>query len=341
MKMKNGKWIFIIACIGIVLLCCVLNYKKELAIDALKVSENKKYVYPLGTIIGIQATTDGVLVIGYEEDDIQYIGGLQIGDNITKVEDEYVGNSRDITKIINKSKKRKVKVTFERNGKYKTEYIQTKKENEKYKLGLWVRDEISGIGTMTFYDPDEGVFRAIGHSIVDKDTQKLLKIKEGKLYIPNKIEISKSDNNEIGKIKADIGHGKYIGYFKNNRAFGISGNFNDNYKGELPLIEVGNPKDIKLGHAMILFEDKNRNITSYDIKIKSLKQDKTNYRNMIIEVVDKDLLEYTGGIVQGMSGAPIIQNNKIIGAITHVFSDNPKNGYGIFINEMIELEKRY
>lgn len=135
-----------------------------------------------------------------------------------------------------------------------------------------------------------------------------------------------------------------MGNFSNNSELGISGNIIENHNKEFnvankekQLIEVGRPQDVKIGDAVILFEDKNKNITSYDIKIESIVYDKGNYRDMVIKVVDDKLLEYTGGIVQGMSGAPIIQNNKIIGAITHVFRDNPKKGYGIFIDEMIKL----
>jgi stage IV sporulation protein B len=109
----------------------------------------------------------------------------------------------------------------------------------------------------------------------------------------------------------------------------------------MQLVEVGKKENVNIGKASIIFEDENRNPTSYDIEIDSFVNDKKNDRNMIIQVVDEDLINYTGGIIQGMSGAPIIQNNKIIGAITHVFKDNPKKGYGIFIDEMVELGKRY
>lgn len=337
MKNKSGSKLYmIIFLVVIVTLGIGVGYKRNLATQVLKVSDEKKYVYPLGNLVGIKAKTDGALVIGYEEDDIQYIGGLQIGDNIVEVEDKRINSSQDITKMLNNLKKKEIKVTFERDGEYKTDTVQTKYENGTYRLGLWARDKISGIGTMTFYDPFQSGFRAIGHSITDSETEKLLKIKEGKIYNPASVEIKRSSNNLVGKIKADFEESECIGNFKDNNTFGISGSFNSERREGLSLVEVGKFEDIKLGKAIILFEDKNRNITAYNIRIKSMEKDKSSNKNMIIEVVDEKLLEYTGGIVQGMSGAPIIQNNKIIGAITHVFKNNPKKGYGIYIGEMIE-----
>ncbi|HBG4727010.1 stage IV sporulation protein B, peptidase S55 family [Clostridioides difficile] len=321
------------------------NVNKETQIEAFTIkNHDKKFVYPMGNIIGVKANTDGVLVLGYEDEDIDYIGGIQIGDNIVKIDNKRIKNSQDVSEILNKIKKNKVEVTFERKNKYKTEVIETKKENGKYKLGLWVRDKISGIGTMTFYDPSMEKFKAIGHAIKDSDTNELLKIKQGYIYKPEQLKIVKASNEKVGKIKGDFNDSNLMGNFSNNSELGISGNIIENHNKEFnvankekQLIEVGRPQDVKIGDAVILFEDKNKNITSYDIKIESIVYDKGNYRDMVIKVVDDKLLEYTGGIVQGMSGAPIIQNNKIIGAITHVFRDNPKKGYGIFIDEMIKL----
>ena len=140
--------------------------------------KNKKYVYVLGNVVGIKANTEGVLVLGYE-DNIQYIDKLKEGDNILYINDEKVNSSQDVYDILNKLKKTRVDIKFERSGKILTKSVKTKKENGKYKLGFWVRDKITGLGTMTCYDPEKNQFYAIGHPIYDVDTEQVLKIKEG------------------------------------------------------------------------------------------------------------------------------------------------------------------
>ncbi|MGL5314256.1 MAG: SpoIVB peptidase S55 domain-containing protein [Peptostreptococcaceae bacterium] len=314
---------------------------KEKNIEVTNISEMKKYVYPLGNIVGIKATTDGVLVVGYEDDSVEYVGGLKVGDNIIKINDEKINSIDDVATILNNIKKNFVKVTFERNNEYNTENIKIKKDNGTAKLGVWVRDKISGIGTMTFYDPENSKFSGIGHAITDVDTNKLLKIKQGEIYESTAIEIIKGTENRVGQIKGEFNTKNPIGKFYNNSNFGISGEMLSEKNKDVQLIEVAEKKDVKLGKASILFEDKYGNIASYNIKITEIINDSKNDRDLVIEVVDEKLIEYTGGIVQGMSGAPIIQNNKIIGAITHVFKDDYKKGYGIFVDEMIELDKTY
>ena len=301
----------------------------------------EKYVYPLGNVVGIKATTDGVLVVGYEDDDVEYIGSIQKGDNIVEINNQKIENINQVNEILQNTKENKVNIVFERDKEYKSEVIKLKKENGKNKLGLWVRDKISGIGTLTFYDPQNANFKAIGHPITDVDTNELLRIKEGNIYDPSYIEIIKSNENKVGYIKGDFNTEKPIGKFFDNTNFGISGEIIGEKNSFLQLIKVGHSKDIKLGKAYILFEDKNRNIRTYDINIEEIFNNKKYGNNMKIKVVDKELINLTGGIVQGMSGAPIIQDNKIIGAVTHVSKDNPKNGYGIFIDEMIELDRKY
>lgn len=325
------------------------NKIKDKEVGSFK-NENKKFVYPLGNIIGIKADTDGVLVIGYEEENVEYIGGIQIGDNIVEINKERVKDSQDVFEILknlnNKLNKNPdmVEVKFERDNIYKKENIKLKNDGEKLKLGLWVRDKISGVGTMTFYNPENNKIGAIGHAIKDTDTNELLKIRNGRIYRPKNIGIVKSTEDKIGYIKGDYENSNIVGKFSNNADIGISGEFvskkgKDMKLGnkEMQLMEVGDVNEVKKGKAYILFEDKNKNITSFEIKIEDIVTSRGNHKEIIINVVDKNLIDYTGGIVQGMSGAPIIQNNKIIGAVTHVSKEDSKKGYGILINEMIKL----
>ncbi len=303
-------------------------------------SSSRQYVYPVGKVVGIRATTDGVLVLGYEKDDIKYIDGVNIGDTILEINNKRIDHDSDIENILKEVNDEKVELLLERDEKLITKTVKINNDNGKLRLGLWVRDKISGIGTITFYDPKEGKFKGIGHPITDSDTNELLKIKEGYIYYPTSIEIIKGNKDKVGQIKGDFSTDKPIGRFDNNYDFGISGDIKLD-KNNIQLIEVGNKNEIKIGKALILFEDKYKNPTTYEIEIEKINYDEETSKQLLINIVDDKLLEYTGGIVQGMSGAPIIQNNKIIGAITHVFRNNPQKGYGIFIEEMIKLDKRY
>ncbi len=311
------------------------KYEKSLETFQQNSIPKKEYVYPLGNIIGIKADTDGALVIGFEEEDIEYIGGLKIGDNIISIENKKINNSKDITNILNDLCLDEVNIGFERNNMIENVKIKTKKENNKYKLGLWVRDKISGIGTLTCYNPITNEFYAIGHGICDMDTEKLLKIREGNIYGTSNIEIYKKNKKNIGQIKAVIDYNNSVGHFSINSKNGIKGDFyNINYNFNLPLIEIGKRDEVKIGDAYILFQSKEGNIEPYKIKIEKILKEENN---MLIKVSDNELIEYTGGIVKGMSGAPIIQNNKLIGSLTYVFKHNSKKGYGIFIDEMLKL----
>ena len=311
------------------------KYEKSLETFQQNNISKKEYVYPLGNIIGIKADTDGALVIGFEEDDIEYIGGLKIGDNIISIENKKINNSKDITNILNDLCLDEVNIGFERNNMIENVKIKTKKENNKYKLGLWVRDKISGIGTLTCYNPITNEFYAIGHGICDMDTEKLLKIREGNIYGTSNIEIYKKNKKNIGQIKAVIDYNNSVGHFSINSKNGIKGDFyNINYNFNLPLIEIGKRDEVKIGDAYILFQSKEGNIEPYKIKIEKILKEENN---MLIKVSDNELIDYTGGIVKGMSGAPIIQNNKLIGSLTYVFKHNSKKGYGIFIDEMLKL----
>ena len=335
----NNKFIMIIYFAFILLMfSSILTKQKSKDILETFKHENiskKQYVYPLGNIVGINANTDGALVIGFEDEDIEYVGGLKIGDNIISIEGEKISSSDDITNILNKVCLEKVEIKYERNNEIKQCRVKTKLENNKYGLGLWVRDKISGIGTLTCYNPITNEFYAIGHGICDMDTDKLLPIKEGNIYNVSNVDIYKNDEKNVGQIKAIIDYNNSIGKFSINSNNGIKGGFyNCNYNFNYPIIEIGSRNDVKIGKAYILFQSKKGNIQLYEIKIEKILKEENN---MLIKVVDNELIDYTGGIVKGMSGAPIIQNNKLIGSLTYVFKHNPKKGYGIFIDEMLKL----
>lgn len=339
---KTNKFIISIFFIFALFIFCDIILMKQKDKDILETFQSedistKQYVYPLGNIVGIKADTDGALVIGFEEDNIEYIGGLKIGDNIVAIEGKKINNSKDIANILSRLCSDEVEIEFERNNKVSKCKIKTKKENNKYKLGLWVRDKISGVGTLTCYNPITNEFYAIGHGICDVDTDKLLNIKEGNIYNASNIDIYRNNENNIGQIKAIIDYNNSVGKFSINSNNGIKGNFynyNYNYNFNLPLIEIGKKDSVKIGTAYILFQSREGNVESYEIKIEKILKEENN---MLIKVVDDKLIDYTGGIVKGMSGAPIIQNNKLIGSLTYVFKHNPKKGYGIFIDEMLKL----
>ena len=339
MKIKRNKLLISIYLILTILFCINRIYKNK-SDEVIEVFQNesiynKQYVYPLGNIVGIKADTNGALVIGFEEENVEYIGGLKVGDNIISIEEKKINNSKDITDSLNSLCLEEVEIIYERNGKAESVKVKTKYEDNKYKLGLWVRDKISGIGTLTCYNPKTNEFYAIGHGICDIDTDKLLKIKEGNIYDASNVEILKNSEKKIGQIKAIINYNKSIGNFSINSSNGIKGNFfSYNYDSQLPLIEIGKREDVKVGDAFVLFQSKEGDIESYKIKIEKIIKEENN---MLIKVVDSKLIDYTGGIVKGMSGAPIIQNNKLIGSLTYVFKNNPKKGYGIFIDEMLKL----
>lgn len=299
--------------------------------------KEKIYLVPLGNIVGIRANTDGILVLDNEDLEIDYVNGIEPGDNIKSIDGKLVYSSLDIKKILNNTSKNSVEVLLERDGDEMKKSIPIKIENNKPRLGIWIRDKISGIGTITFLNPKDNTFLALGHPIKDIDTNELVKIKSGKIYNAKNVLIEKGLGKKVGQIKAEIDVNKPIGIFTKNNNFGISGNlmtYNKN-KVKEKMIEVCSRKDIKVGPAKILFQNKDGKIQEYKINIKKIQYNKKDDKDMVIEVVDDKLINYTGGIVQGMSGSPIIQNNKIIGAVTHVFIDNSKIGYGIFIDKMI------
>jgi len=319
-------------------------YKYLTNINDSNVDTEKKYVIPGGQTIGVELKTEGVLVVGLADivnsDKISTspakISGIQIGDKILELDSMQVESTDDIVEYTKEIGIKEYSVTIERDGKisnYKITPVQIYKSDE-VKFGFWARDDIAGIGTVTFIDPETYRFGAIGHGIADTDTGKLIDIEYGTISKANITNIKLGKKGEPGEIIGYILKGENsLGSVEKNTSFGIYGSINEKSLGffDNELIEVGSMEDMKLGPAVI-YSCVNNEIKKYNVEIiKLFYQNKPAEKSFVIKIVDQELLELTNGIIQGMSGCPVIQNNKMVGAVTHVFMNDPSKGYGIYI----------
>lgn len=303
-----------------------------------------KYIIPGGQTIGVNLETEGVLVVVLADimnsDKVSIspakTAGMQVGDKILKIDSLNVKGTSDIIDYTLENGIKNYDFTIEREGKiFNLNFspVQTYENNE-VKFGFWARDNIAGIGTVTFIDPETGKFSAIGHGISDSDTGELIDIETGTISKANITNIKLGKKGEPGEIIGYIMKNEdSLGTVENNTNFGIYGNINKNMMGYFTnnLIEVGKKEEIRIGPAQI-YSCVNNEIQIYDVEItKIFYQNKPDEKSFVIKIVDNDLLEITNGIIQGMSGCPVIQNNKIVGAVTHVFMNDPTKGYGIYI----------
>ena len=291
-----------------------------------------------GNNIGIEVKTKGILVVGLYEIDNKLVAassGIQSGDYIIKVNNNNVNSIIDFTnEILKDDDKENLDVTYIRKGKdYQTTLPIINQDNE-YKTGLYVKDKINGIGTLTFIDPETKKFGALGHEIVTKDTNEALNINDGSIYYSYITGITKSNNGNPGEKQADYDESNKYGIINKNTKAGIFGNYTSDINND-NLYEVAQKEEIQTGKASIFTVIDGDNLESFEIQIEKLNL-KDEVKNIVFRVTDEKLLNKTGGIVQGMSGSPIVQNNKIIGAVTHVIVDDTTKGYGIFITNMLE-----
>lgn len=304
----------------------------------------KTKVVPLGNTIGLKLYSSGVLVIGMTE--IEGVkpyenSGIEEGDLITYINNKQVTTTDELVECVNNSQGKIIDITYIRDGKeYVTKIEPAVTANNEYKLGLWVRDGAAGIGTATYYEPSTEKFAALGHGIIDSDTEKLISIESGEVVTTNVIDIQKGEEGKPGQIKGTVTNGQKIGEVYTNTEFGIYGKITS--KNRLNIIEensleVATRDEIKEGEAKIILTLEDGIRKEYSIEItKIYKNNNTDNRSMQVKVTDENLLNLTGGIIQGMSGAPIIQNGKFVGAVTHVFIKNPTEGYAVFGDLMIK-----
>ena len=293
-----------------------------------------KYLVPGGENIGINIKSNGVLIVGFYESSAK--SSLQIGDIIVSIDDNQVSSINDMLKLVDSSKDEvTLKIGYKRNNQLlSTNLSLVKDENGVFKTGLYVKDSITGIGTLTFIDPTTNQYGALGHSITDSKTNIRFEIKDGKIFKSDVTSIDKSQNGQTGEKNAKFYFDTVYGTIEQNEETGIYGTYSDDYNSK-ELVQVGSIDEIELGEAYIKTTLDNNKVENFNIEILNIDKD-SDTKNILFKVTDSTLLEKTGGIVKGMSGSPIIQNNKIIGAVTHtVISDNTK-GYGISIIKMLE-----
>lgn len=312
----------------------------------------KTKVIPVGNIAGVKLYTSGVLVVGMSEiegnDNKKYKPyentGIKEGDTIIKVNDKNINSTSDLIQTVNLSQGHDISIKYIHQQETKECSITpVKTNNSQYKIGLWVRDSAAGVGTVTFYDPTSKTFGALGHGITDIDTNELINIASGEFITTRILNITKGESGNPGKIQGTIENQNNIGTIGKNTRFGIYGkvdnlaslNIDTSKEAEVALRE-----EIQIGKAKILCSLDNQKPQEYEIEIEKIYKD-NNYDNksMKIKVTDEKLLEKTGGIIQGMSGSPVLQNGKFVGAITHVLVNDPQEGYAVFGDIMLKQAK--
>lgn len=283
---------------------------------------------PGGCTIGVKLYPPGLMITGFESGSAARAAGLKKGDVIMEVDGQEV---RSAVALRERLEEETVVVTVLRNGKQAKFSITPKDQC----LGAYVRDSVAGIGTVTYYDPDTGAFGALGHGVNDPQSQVLLPVEVGAVVPSVVSQVKKGKTGSPGELKGQFDVSVILGEIGQNTEQGLFGTMSAPIAGTpLPVAES---TQVKLGAAEILSNVSGSEVCAYDVEIlKVYPDDKETDRNLLLQVTDEALLQATGGIVQGMSGSPIIQNGKLVGAVTHVLVNDPTTGYGIFIENMLD-----
>lgn len=300
---------------------------------------------PGGKAVGIKMFTKGLICVGTQE--VVAKNGRKIdtgkaldiknGDIITVADGVELHTVEQFARLVENSDGRAIKLGVSRNGKEEIKLATPVETDEGYKLGIWVRDSTAGIGTITFFDNDSGSFAALGHPITDVDTGELMPIDKGSVTPAEIVGVKKGSRGNPGELYGVFdAQGTDCGVITKNTNQGIYGRLLPDYDlGLGEKIPIAAKSEVKTGKAQILANVSGEKIESFEIEIQKIMRYAPDDKNMIVKITDERLLGITGGIVQGMSGAPIVQNGKLVGAVTHVFVNDPTRGYGIFIENML------
>ncbi len=300
-------------------------------------SAQERTLIPLGKVVGIKLYADGALVVNVT-DSPAGDSGLRPGDVLLRLDDTKIDSTEQLQQFLQENGDKSVTLTYARDGRTRTCMVTPELGTDGvYRMGAWIRDSMAGIGTLTFYDPATGRYGALGHGITDTDTQSLLTLSRGSIMATSVKAVKKGAKGDPGELKGDFSVQRDIGTLTSNTGSGVFGTTADDaYFAGTPL-PVASPEEVIVGKATILSTVSGNNTESYEVEIVRLHRSGDATRNMLLRITDERLLDATGGIVQGMSGSPIIQNGKLIGAVTHVLVNDPAQGYGIFIDNMLNM----
>lgn len=315
----------------------LISFFTLLLIIPLNIFAYSNYVIVGGETIGIEVNSKGVLVVGFYKIDNSFIAkdaGFAIGDVITKVNGKTVEDINSMVSEVEKSNKKATFTIMRNNSTKEINLNLSEDENNVLKTGLYVKDKINGVGTLTYIDPESRIFGALGHEIIESTTASKFEIKDGKIYDAKVSNIVKSRDGRAGEKNANYNRNIIKGIIEENEISGIFGKYNYDINTDNKL-EVGKSSNVKTGEAKIRTVIEDDKVEEFTINILKL-DEYSKTKNILFEITDNRLLEKTGGIIQGMSGSPIIQDNKIIGAVNYVIVNSTSKGYGIFITTMLE-----
>ena len=315
----------------------LISFFTLLLIIPLNIFAYSNYVIVGGETIGIEVNSKGVLVVGFYKIDNSFIAkdaGFAIGDVITKVNGKTVEDINSMVSEVEKSNKKATFTIMRNNSTKEINLNLSEDENNVLKTGLYVKDKINGVGTLTYIDPESRIFGALGHEIIESTTASKFEIKDGKIYDAKVSNILKSRDGRAGEKNANYNRNIIKGIIEENEISGIFGKYNYDINTDNKL-EVGKSSNVKTGEAKIRTVIEDDKVEEFTINILKL-DEYSKTKNILFEITDNRLLDKTGGIIQGMSGSPIIQDNRIIGAVNYVIVNSTSRGYGIFITTMLE-----
>ena len=294
-----------------------------------------RYLIPVGQIVGLELRDDAVIVAAFDDtlSANAKTAGIRIGDEIVAIDGEPIDSIEDVRRILSRSDGC-VELTLQRSGKQTRLSLEPAITTGGPRLGVYLKQGISGIGTVTWYDPANDTFGALGHG-VNAAGGELVDMTSGTAFPAKLLSVEKGKPGDPGQLKGAAAGEQILGTLSRNTEQGVFGKNSQGWQGQA--LEVAEPHEIKTGPATIRSTVSDSGVQEYSVEIlKVYPKNRPDGRNLLLRVTDAKLLETTGGIVQGMSGSPIIQNGKLIGAVTHVLVNDPTTGYGIFIENMLD-----
>ena len=328
------------AALLLALLLCTAPFGAGVTASAAGSESSARMLVPVGHTIGIKLFARGVLVVKLSDGGTPAKDcGLQTGDVIVKCGGVSVTSTEQFQTLLQENGGDATDLQIRRGGESMTLEVEPRPNDQgQYAIGAWIRDSMAGIGTMTYYDPATGAFGALGHGITDVDTAQLMPFSSGSILPSTVKAVKKGASGAAGELRGDFDLTRDLGTLSANTASGVFGaveesDFTEGLTGALP---VAKASEVRTGPAVILSNVEGDHVAEYDVEILQIVEGSADGRDLVISVTDPELIAATGGIVQGMSGSPILQNGKFVGAVTHVLLNDPTKGYGILMETMLK-----